>query len=66
MSGANVNAILDASAKVNRAFRAGGDAVGAKTVITELPGYLPENLYDDLMRLGFENLKTLLGDDRFR
>ncbi len=61
--GANVNAILDASAKVNRAFRAGGDAVGAKTVITELPGYLPENLYDDLMQLGFENLKTLLGDD---
>lgn len=61
--GANVGAILDASAKVNRALVAGGDAVGAKTVITELPGYLPENLYEDLMRLGYENLKTLMGEE---
>lgn len=61
--GASVEAILDASAKVNRAFQAGGDAVGAKTVITELPGYLPENLSEGLMNLALANMKALLGED---
>ena len=39
--GKNLEAILDASAKVDRAFKAGGDAVGAATQITNIPGYLP-------------------------
>lgn len=61
--GANVEAILDASKKVNRAFEAGAYAVGAKCEITELPGYLPTNLCDGLLDLMYENLKTLVGEE---
>lgn len=61
--GANVEAILDASRKVNRAFEAGAYAVGAKCEITEIPGYLPTNLCDGLLDLMYENLKTLLGEE---
>lgn len=61
--GSNVPAILDASFKVNRAFQAGGDAVGAKTVITELPGYLPMYSDEKLTDVMHENLVTLFGDD---
>lgn len=60
--GGNVAAILDASAKVNRAFKAGGDAVGAKTIITEIPGYLPMNFDEQLTDVMYENLKTLVGE----
>ncbi len=61
--GSNTKAIKDASKKVNRAFRSGGDAVGAETVITELPGYLPAVLNDKLMDLMYENLKALVGEE---
>ncbi|WP_371363571.1 N-acetylcysteine deacetylase [Sporomusa rhizae] len=36
-----MNAIDATHIKVDRALRAGGDAVGAKTIIKTLPGYLP-------------------------
>ena len=49
----NIPAILDTAKKVDRAFIAGGDAVGAETEIVTLPGYLPvlaeeadEDLYE--------------------
>jgi amidohydrolase len=64
--GANVDAILDANAKVDRAFKAGGDAVGAKTEIYTLPGYLPLILCEPLMTLMVENQKQLLGEDKVR
>jgi metal-dependent amidase/aminoacylase/carboxypeptidase family protein len=37
----SLSAILDASEKVNRAFRAGALAVGAQIEIKDRPGYLP-------------------------
>ena len=57
--GANTPAILDANAKVSRALKAGGDAVGAKTKITDMPGYLPSILCDPLMDLAVENMRQL-------
>ena len=38
---ANKNAIADAAAKTDRAFKAGAIAVGASCEITTMPGYLP-------------------------
>ncbi|MCI1959430.1 MAG: amidohydrolase [Clostridia bacterium] len=59
--GANTPAILDASSKVNRAYKAGGDAVGAKTDITTLPGYMPVVMCDPLLDIMYKNMKELLG-----
>ena len=39
--GRSVEAILDANKKVDRAFRAGALALGAKVEIETLPGYMP-------------------------
>ncbi len=61
--GNNVEAILDASEKVNRAFRAGGYAVGAETIITELPGYLPLIRNNELEKLMYNNLVSTMGED---
>ena len=61
--GGSVEAILDASRKVNRALRAGGDAVGAETVIDEVPGYLPMKNDEGLQELMYANLVSLLGKD---
>ncbi|QOR33993.1 amidohydrolase [Clostridium sp. 'deep sea'] len=61
--GKSMDAIVDASAKVNRALKAGAMAVGAEVEITEIPGYLPRNnnaLMGGLMK---ENLSTVLGDE---
>lgn len=62
--GNNVAAILDAELKVDRAFKAGGDAVGAKTIIHTLPGYLPMNMHKPLMEIAYENIKTVVGEDK--
>lgn len=64
--GANMEAILDADLKVNRAFKAGGDAVGAQTEITTLPGYLPLVMHEPLMAVMVKNQKQLLGEDKVR
>ena len=61
--GSNTEAIMDAAVKVDRALKAGADAVGAKCEITELPGYLPANLNDDLMDIMVGKLKELCGDE---
>ncbi len=60
--GRNLDAILDASAKVDRAFKAGGDAVGAGTTITHVPGYLPIFQDRNLTAIAGRNGRTLLGD----
>ncbi|MGI6076252.1 MAG: amidohydrolase [Pyramidobacter sp.] len=60
--GASVEAILDASAKVNRALKAGGDAVGAETRIVEIPGYLPMKPCSALQDVMYANLASLLGE----
>ena len=60
--GSNTEAIMGASEKVNRAFRSGGDAVGAACEIVELPGYLPVVQSDELNDLMFAELQALIGD----
>jgi len=60
--GRSVEAILDASRKVDRAFRAGGDAVGAETHIQNVPGYLPIFQDEPLTQLAMANGRALLGD----
>ena len=64
--GKTLDAILDASRKVDRALRAGGDAVGAETTITNIPGYLPLILNDRLTGIAKENGKALLGESGSR
>ena len=61
--GSTTDAIMNASEKVNRAFQAGGAAVGAECEIIELPGYLPVVQCDDLNDLMYEELKALVGED---
>ena len=62
--GGSVEAIFDASAKVDRAFKAGADAVGAQVEITNLPGYLPTDFCKDLYDLNYENLKLIIGEEK--
>ncbi len=64
--GANVDAILDASAKTTRAFEAGGYAVGAETTIIDLPGYLPVVECAGLKDLMYANLCQLLGEEHVK
>jgi len=61
--GTNMEAILDAEMKVDRAMQAGADAVGAKLNITTLPGYLPINMCKPLMDVMFKNQQLMLGAD---
>mgnify|MGYP004703652007 CR=1 FL=1 len=61
--GKNIEAIMDASAKVNRALSAGAVAIGAEVVIDEIPGYLPL-LNDQNMACLFQNnALELLGSE---
>ncbi|MBQ1271586.1 MAG: amidohydrolase [Clostridia bacterium] len=60
--GAETQAIMDASAKVTRAFEAGGMAIGAECIVTELPGYMPGISYPELEDVMYQNLKMLCGD----
>ena len=60
--GSNTAAILEASEKVNRAFRSGADAVGAECEIIELPGYLPVIQCEELNALMYCELQSLVGD----
>jgi amidohydrolase len=64
--GKSLDAILDASRKVDRALRAGGDAVGAETSIVNIPGYLP--LFQDprLTEIARINGEALLGKNGVR
>jgi amidohydrolase len=61
--GRRVEAIVDASKKVDRAIRAGADAVGAGVTIRNIPGYLPliQNL--DLTSLARQNAIFLAGEE---
>jgi len=61
--GASMDAMVDASEKVDRALKAGAYAIGAEVIIDEIPGYLPFIMNKDLMDIMFENQKTLLGEE---
>jgi amidohydrolase len=59
--GANATAILDASGKVDRALKSGGDAIGAKTKIIDIPGYMPFNFSNELIDVAYDNAVKLCG-----
>ncbi len=59
--GANLEAILDASEKVNRSLKGCAYAIGAEVDIRELPGYLPLEQNPALSELFAQNGETLLG-----
>ncbi len=60
--GSSTKAILDATKKVDRAFQAGADAVGAECEFIKVPGYLPVVQSEELNDLMYEELKNLVGD----
>ena len=57
-----LEAMADAGHKVNRALRAGGDAVGATCEILGVPGYLPRRSDPRLDRLFAANARALVGE----
>ena len=59
--GKTLEAIMDANLKVNRALKAGADALGATVNIEDMPGYLPAEFNPEMNSLFIENLMTLIG-----
>jgi amidohydrolase len=57
-------AINSTHTKVDRALQAGGDAVGAETVIKTLPGYLPLTCPEQLNALFIENALRFINSDK--
>ncbi len=64
--GNNVPAILDGSFKVTRAFKAGGDAVGAQCEVTELPGYMPFVVNNELDDVMYQNALKLVDTNKIQ
>jgi len=62
--GAALDAIADASAKVDRALRAGALAIGARVAVTKLPGYLPMKHDPGLLGLFKANAERLVGPEQ--
>ncbi len=55
-----IDAMVETNKKVDRALKAGGDAVGAKTVIRTIPGYLPLECSQELNDIYGHNCSELL------
>ena len=64
--GRTVDAILDANKKVDRAFKAGALALGAKVEIETLPGYMPMTCDATMARMYEDNAAALVGAENFR
>ena len=64
--GRTVEAILDAQKKVDRAFRAGALALGAKVEIETLPGYMPMTCDQNMARLFKDTATSLVGEEHYR
>jgi metal-dependent amidase/aminoacylase/carboxypeptidase family protein len=64
--GRTVEAILDANTKVDRAFRAGALALGAKVEIETLPGYMPMTCDATMAKTYRDNAVGLVGEANFR
>ena len=62
----NLEALEDAARKVDRSFRAGALAVGARVVIETLPGYLPLEQNADLVTIYRSNAIALVGEAGYR
>jgi amidohydrolase len=64
--GRTLDAVLDASRKVDRALRAGALALGAKVEIDTLPGYLPLDCDATMARYFKDNAVALVGESEYR
>lgn len=59
----NIEALTGYNKAINRALKAGGDAIGASCEIKDLPGYLPlrpDEAFKDVLR---ENAKEIFGEE---
>src|SRR5206468_3836377 len=63
--GRTVEAILDADKKVDRALRAGAQALGARVEIETLPGYMPMTCDATMARWFKENAAALVGEEHY-
>ncbi len=61
----SVPVIEETLARVIRAFKAGGDAVGAKTEIKVLPGMFPLSGCPELYELFYQNSRTFVEEKNF-
>ena len=61
--GKTIGAIEEANAKVDRAFRAGGLALGARVEIETLPGYFPLLNNSEMSELFKENVLPFIGGE---
>jgi len=57
--------ITDAEKKIDRAFRAGALAIGAKVEIETIPGYMPLMNNKDMAEVFQANVESILGADEF-
>ena len=64
--GRTMEAILDANKKVDRAFKAGALALGARVEIETLPGYMPMTCDATMATMYRENAGGLVGAEHFR
>jgi len=64
--GRTVEAILDANKKVDRAFRAGALALGAKVEIETLPGYMPMTCDAGMAKMYRDNWVPVVGEENYR
>jgi amidohydrolase len=64
--GRTVEAIVDANAKVDRAFRAGALALGAKVEIETLPGYMPMTCDQTMARMYRDIMVPAVGEAQYR
>jgi amidohydrolase len=62
--GSNVDAIINANKKVNRALKAGAMAVGAEVEINDIPGYMPYKHHESLVNILKENCIEIVGENR--
>lgn len=58
---ASIEALRDSNIKIDRALRAGADAVGAAVSIQSLPGYLPMNNNQELNQVFRANAEAVYG-----
>ena len=64
--GRTIEAILDANKKVDRAFRAGALALGAKVEIETLPGYMPMTCDAGMAKMYRDNWVPVVGEENYR
>lgn len=61
-----LDAMVDANAKVNRALKAGADAVGANIEINDLPGFMPMINEQKMTDLFSANAASLIGQNNIK